>query len=242
MSHEAHRVPEHVAMIMDGNGRWAQKHGKPRLAGHEAGSETVRRVMEYCRDEGVRYLTLYAFSTENWSRPPEEVSGLMHLLGSFIDRYEDDLMKRQVRLRVIGNRADLLPDLQAALVRVEERTRSFEQQVIIALSYSGRNELTRAIRKIAEEVCAGEYGPDQINEALISAHLDAPDVPDPDLIIRTSGEFRLSNFLLWQCAYSEFYFTPVLWPDFDATDFKAALDAFAARDRRFGGVQKGTSV
>lgn len=238
MTPQTHRVPQHVAMIMDGNGRWAKNHGEPRLAGHQAGAETVRRVMEYCRDAGVRYLTLYAFSTENWSRPPEEVSGLMNLLGSFLNRYEDDLIERKVRLRVIGNRADLAPELQSALTRVEARTSAFEQQVIIALSYSGRNELTRAIRKIADDVRRGVYGPDDITEPLIASCLDAPDVPDPDLIVRTSGEFRLSNFLLWQCAYSEFYFTPVLWPDFNETDFKAALDSFAARDRRYGGVKK----
>jgi len=242
MSYDVHKVPQHIAMIMDGNGRWAKKFGKPRLAGHEAGAETVRRVMEFCRDAGVRYLTLYAFSTENWARPPDEVAGLMNLLASFISRYESDLIERNVRLRIIGNRADLSSELQTALERVEERTKCFEQQVIIALSYSGRNELTRAIRKIAEDVRLGKYEATEITESRISSHLDAPDVPDPDLIVRTSGEFRLSNFLLWQCAYSEFYFTPVLWPDFSAADFKAALEAFAARDRRYGGVKKESNV
>ncbi len=242
MSHDVHRVPQHIAMIMDGNGRWAKQLGKPRLAGHEAGAETVRRVMEYCRDAGVRYLTLYAFSTENWARPPEEVAGLMNLLAGFISRYEADLIERNVRLRIIGNRADLSSELQTALERVEERTQHFEQQVIIALSYSGRNELTRAIQKIAEDVRAGKYAATEITESRVASYLDAPDVPDPDLIIRTSGEFRLSNFLLWQCAYSEFHFTPVLWPDFSAADFKEALEAFAARDRRYGGVKKESSV
>jgi len=238
MSDVTNRVPQHIAMIMDGNGRWARQQGKPRLAGHEAGSETVRRVMGYCRKEGVRYLTLYAFSTENWSRPPEEVAGLMQLLNIFISKYEMELIEKQVRLRVIGNRADLSPDLQIALARVEQSTLHFEQQVIIALSYSGRNELVRAIRKIATAVRSGNCEPETIDENLIATSLDAPDVPDPDLIIRTSGEFRLSNFLLWQCAYSEFYFTPVLWPDFGEADFKTALDAFAARERRYGGVKK----
>jgi undecaprenyl diphosphate synthase len=242
MSQDVHRVPQHIAMIMDGNGRWAKQFGKPRLAGHEAGAETVRRVMEFCRVAGVRYLTLYAFSTENWSRPPDEVAGLMDLLGGFISRYESDLIERKVRLRIIGNRDDLSSELRSALVRVEESTKHFEQQVIIALSYSGRNELTRAIRKIVDDVGAGKHTPVEINETLISSYLDAPDVPDPDLIVRTSGEFRISNFLLWQCAYSEFYFTPILWPDFSEADFKAALESYAARDRRYGGVKKEASV
>jgi undecaprenyl diphosphate synthase len=242
MSADTHKVPQHIAMIMDGNGRWAKKFGKPRLAGHEAGSETVRRVMEYCKDAGVRYLTLYAFSTENWSRPPDEIAGLMKLLDLFISKYEAELVERKVRLRVIGNRADLSPELQASLLRVEEKTKEFEQQVIIALSYSGRSELTRAIRKIAEDVQAGKLETGAITEAVVSSYLDAPDVPDPDLIVRTSGEFRISNFLLWQCAYSEFYITPVLWPDFNEADFKDALESFASRDRRYGGVIKESAV
>lgn len=194
--------------------------------------------MEYCRDAGVRYLTLYAFSTENWSRPPEEVAGLMKLLESFIKEYETDLVERQVRLRVIGNRDDLPLDLQRELERIETMTEPFKQQVVIALSYSGRNELTRAIRKIASDVETGKLTLAEITEAKVSSYLDAPDIPDPDLIVRTSGEFRISNFLLWQCAYSEFYITPVLWPDFGEQDFKAALDAYAKRDRRYGGVNQ----
>lgn len=222
---------------MDGNGRWARQRGKPRLAGHEAGSESVRCVMNYCRDAGVQYLTLYAFSTENWSRPAEEVSGLMSLLDAFIAKYESELIERRVRLRVIGRREDLSAALQQSLARVERATAVFERQLIIALSYSGRSELVRAIRLIAEQVKAGRLAPESIGEATVAAHLDAPDVPDPDLIIRTSGEMRVSNFLLWQCAYSEFYVTPVLWPDFREADFREALDAYAKRDRRFGGVR-----
>lgn len=224
-------------MIMDGNGRWARQRGQPRLAGHEAGSETVRRVLNYCRDAGVRYLTLYAFSTENWTRPEDEVSGLMALLGRFIKRYEGDLIKRQVRLRVIGRRSDLSAQLRAALERVEQESAGFERQLIVALSYSGRSELARAARLIAEKVKAGTMRPEDVDEAAVAAHLYAPDVPDPELIIRTSGEMRISNFLLWQCAYSEFYVTPVLWPDFNEQEFNAALAAYAARDRRFGGVR-----
>lgn len=223
---------------MDGNGRWARQRGLPRLAGHEAGSETVRRVMNYCRDAGVRYLTLYAFSTENWSRPKDEVAGLMSLLGGFIAKYERELIERRVRLRVIGRREDLDGALLRAVERLERETAHCEQQqVIIALSYSGRSEIARAARLIAAEAVAGRLKPEEVDEAVVASHLYAPDIPDPDLIIRTSGEMRVSNFLLWQCAYSEFYITPVFWPDFQEPDFRAALDAFAARDRRFGGVQ-----
>ena len=206
------------------------------MAGHEAGTETVRRVMGYCRDAGIRYLTLYAFSTENWSRPPEEVAGLMTLLSVFIRKHEEELHEKQVRLRVIGNRADIAAPLMSEIERIERETAHFERQVIIALSYSGRNELVRAVRKIAHEVCAEGTAPEAIDEKVIAAHLDAPDVPDPDLIIRTSGEMRVSNFLLWQCAYSEFFVTPVLWPDFGEDEFNAALADFAKRSRRFGGV------
>jgi len=237
MESDDNKVPAHIAIIMDGNGRWAKQRGKPRLAGHEAGSETVRCVLNYCRDAGVRYLTLYAFSTENWSRPEDEVSGLMALLGSFIQNYEQELIGRQVRLRVIGRRDDLCETLRAALARLERETERFERQLIVALSYSGRSELARAARLIAEEVRAGTLAPEAVDESAIAARLYAPDVPDPDLIIRTSGEMRISNFLLWQCAYSEFYVTPVLWPDFREEAFNAALAAYATRDRRYGGVK-----
>ena len=232
----AERMPRHIAIIMDGKGRWAVKQGKPRLAGHEAGSQTVRRVLDYCREAGIGYLTLYAFSTENWSRPKEEVDGLMALLSHFIQENEQELLEKEVRLRVIGCRQDLSASLQDAIGRLERETSGFKRQLVVALSYSGRSELARAARSIAEEVKAGKIRPDEVDEALISSRLDAPDIPDPDLIIRTSGEMRISNFLLWQCAYSEFYVTPILWPDFDRTAFSEALLAYAARDRRYGGV------
>ena len=222
---------------MDGNGRWAKQRGEPRLAGHEAGAETVRCVMDYCRDAGVRYLTLYAFSTENWSRPQEEIAGLMSLLGAFIAKHEADLIERRVRLRVIGRREDLAEPLQRELARVERVTAGFDRQLIIALSYSGRSEIVRAVQMIAEKVRAGTLAPESIDESLVAAHLYVPDVPDPDLIIRTSGEMRVSNFLLWQCAYSEFYVTPVFWPDFREADFQAALVAYSMRDRRYGGLK-----
>ncbi len=231
------KIPAHIAMIMDGNGRWAGMRGKPRIEGHQAGAETVREVLGYCRDAGVRYLTLFAFSTENWSRPNEEVEGLMALLSGFIARYKSDLIANRVRLRVIGRRDDLPEYVRDSLEAVERDTAGFERQLIVALSYSGRSELAMAVREIARKAAAGEIEPDRVDEATVAAHLYAPDVPDPDLIVRTSGEMRVSNFLLWQCAYSEFYVTDVLWPDFREDDFKKALGAFAARERRFGGVE-----
>lgn len=235
-------MPQHVAMIMDGNGRWAESKGKPRLAGHEAGAETVRRVLDCCQSAGIKFLTLYAFSKENWLRSEEEVAGLMSLLSRFIKTYRNDLIKRRVRLRVIGDRKDLSSTLQRSLASVEQASHEFEHQLIVALSYSGRSELINATRLIAQKVEQGLLLPDAINETTIQQHLYAPDVPDPDLIIRTSGEMRLSNFLLWQGAYSEFYVTPVLWPDFKEADFTAALDAYALRDRRYGGVKAGKCV
>ena len=231
------KIPRHIAMIMDGNGRWARMRGKPRIEGHKAGAETVRQVLNYCRDYGVQYLTLYAFSTENWNRPDEEVKGLMSLLGSFIARYQKDLVANRVRLRVIGRRSDLPGNVLESLEKVERATAAFERQLIVALSYSGRSELAAAARSIAREVARGELDPESVGEDTVAARLYAPDVPDPDLIVRTSGEMRVSNFLLWQCAYSEFYITDVLWPDFREQDFKQALDAFAVRGRRFGGIE-----
>lgn len=228
--------PQHIAIIMDGNGRWAQQQGKPRLAGHQAGAETVRRVVRLCHDAGIRYLTLYAFSTENWKRPSTEVAGLMQLLQLFLENEKQALIQQCVRLRVIGQRDDLPPAVQDAIADVENATKHFDNNLILALSYSGRSELTRALRKIAQAVHRGEITPDLLTEETITAALDTAGIPDPDLIIRTSGEFRISNFLLWQCAYSEFYITQTCWPDFREQDFNDALAAFAARERRYGGI------
>ena len=229
------KLPRHIAIIMDGNGRWAKRQGKPRLAGHEAGSETVRRLLGYCRDAGIAYLTLYAFSTENWSRPPEEVAGLMNLLGYFIRKNEADLLEKKVRLRVIGRREDLPEPLQADILRLERETAQFERQLLIGLSYSGRSEIARAARRLAEQVKAGTLAPEAIDEAAVAANLYAPDVPDPDLIIRTSGELRTSNFLTWQAAYSELMFTDTYWPDFTPEEFEEMIKAYGNRERRFGG-------
>ena len=231
------QVPRHIAMIMDGNGRWAKRRGHIRLDGHRAGAETVRRVLDYCKKYGVQYLTLYAFSTENWSRPKAEVTGLMKLLAKFLREKERDLIKDECRFRAIGRRGDLPAGLQELIAKVEESTKLFQRQLIVCLSYGGRAEIADAATRLAEDVRAGRLPAGNVSEKTFASYLYAPDVPDPDLILRTSGEFRLSNFLLWEAAYSELYVTPVLWPDFEEKDFVAALDAFASRSRRFGGVK-----
>jgi undecaprenyl diphosphate synthase len=228
-------VPKHVAVIMDGNGRWALARGKKRLAGHRAGVDALERMLGWCRDAGVKILTVYAFSTENWKRPAEEVSGLMKLFSTFIRLKTRKLMREGVRFRVIGRRGDLPPALAASIARVEEKTASFEQQLVLAVSYGGRAEIVDAARRLVAEAAAGQIRPEDVDEALVGNRLYAPDLSDPDLIIRTSGEQRISNFLLWECAYSEFFFTDVLWPDFSREDFDAALASYAARDRRKGG-------
>ncbi len=228
-------VPRHVAVIMDGNGRWARQHGRPRLFGHRAGAESLRAVLRSCRDHGVEYLTVYAFSTENWVRPKEEVSGLMSLLKTFLKKDEHELHENQVRLRVTGRIHDLPKAVRTELERVMAATRQYERwHLILALSYGGRTEIADAVRAIARKVKAGELDPDQIDEPTISRHLYLPDVPDPDLMIRTSGELRLSNFLLWELSYAEFYFTDVLWPDFREPHFAEALAEYSRRQRRFG--------
>lgn len=228
-------VPRHVAVIMDGNGRWAKQRGQPRIFGHRAGAESLRAILRACRDHGVEYLTVYAFSTENWIRPRDEVTGLMALLKTFLKKDEHELHENQVRLRVTGRIQDLPKAVRAELERVMVATRSYAKgQLILALSYGGRMELVDAVRAIATAARAGELDPARIDEATISRHLYLPDVPDPDLMIRTSGELRLSNFLLWELSYSEFYFTETLWPDFREPDFAKALAEYARRQRRYG--------
>jgi len=231
-------VPRHVAVIMDGNGRWAAQRGLPRLKGHEAGAESVRAVVRACRDAGVRYLTLYAFSVENWTRPVDEVSGLMALLVRFLAREERLLHEQRIRLRLMGRLEDLPADTRAGLERAMKATAGYDAgQLILALSYGGRTEIAAAARRIAEAARAGLLDPAAVDEALFARHLYLPDVPDPDLLIRTSGELRLSNFLLWQAAYAEFYFTPVLWPDFREAELFEAIRDYGRRQRRFGGVE-----
>jgi undecaprenyl diphosphate synthase len=232
------QMPAHVAIIMDGNGRWARQRGWPRLKGHEAGAETVREVVRYCDECGIKYLTLYAFSKENWVRPASEVQGLMRLLRIYLRDQAAELHERHVRFRVIGCREDLPAAVRRSVAKMEQATAAYAGgQLILALSYGGRTELAQAARAIAARVARGELDPAAIDERTVAAHLYAPDVPDPDLVIRTSGEMRLSNFLVWQTAYSEYYATPVLWPDFREADFRAALDSYAARSRRFGGLE-----
>ncbi len=234
--------PVHVAIIMDGNGRWAQSRGLPRSKGHEAGAESVRSTLRSAAKFGIRYITLYAFSVENWKRPVAEVSGLMSLLRSFLASHESDLHENRTRLRVLGRRSDLPLLVDQALRRVEKATEKYDERtLVLALSYGGRTEIAAAAHTIAEKVKRGEIDPATVDEATVASHLYLPDVPDPDLIIRTSGELRLSNFLLWQCAYSELYVTPVLWPDFREREFADALEAFSRRKRRFGGLGDGSA-
>jgi undecaprenyl diphosphate synthase len=242
MAEQSEQSPlRHVAIIMDGNGRWAQMRGWSRIKGHHAGAETVRCVLRCCRAARIKYLTLYAFSKENWSRPRTEVSALMRLLRDYLRQQEAELHANQIRLRVMGCREDLSPAVRREIERVEAATARYDgAHLLLAISYGGRFEIARAARLIATRVARGELDPASIDEPTLAGHLYLPDVPDPDLIIRTSGEQRISNFLLWQSAYSEFYVTPVLWPDFREADFQAAIENYAARSRRFGGLGAGT--
>ena len=230
-------APRHVGIIMDGNGRWAQARGLPRFEGHRRGVDAVRRTVRAASDAGVRYLTLYSFSTENWLRPPEEVSLLMGLLKRFIRNDLADLHANDVRVRVIGRRNELAVDIATLLSEAEEVTKNNRGlTLVIAFNYGGRQEIVDAARQLAREAAAGRLDPEMIDVADLAVRLGSSDIPDPDLIIRTSGEQRLSNFLLWQAAYAEFVFVPMHWPEFDKAAFEAALDEFAARERRFGGV------
>ncbi len=229
------RLPAHVGIIMDGNGRWAQRRGLPRLAGHRAGVENLRRLLNAAVKFGVPIITLYAFSTENWRRPKEEVEGLLNLLREALDKEVDKLHQNGVQLRHIGDLSPLSDELKASIHHAIELTRHNKRLIAnIAFNYGGRDEIVRAVRAIVAE----GHPPEAITDALIAAHLDTAGLPDPDLIIRTSGEMRLSNFLLWQAAYAEFYVTPVLWPDFGEEAFYEALHAFAGRKRRFGGLDE----
>lgn len=231
------RPPRHVAIIMDGNGRWAKARGLPRIKGHHEGAKSVRAVLHACREIGIEYLTLYAFSVENWVRPEAEVKGLMFLLRKFLRDDEDELHEFQTRFRVIGRISDLPAALQKEVKRVEDATRTYSRHTLtLALSYGGRAELVDATRAIAEKVRAGTLAPAKIDETTIHDHLYAPDLPDPDYMIRTSGEQRLSNFLLWQLSYAEFYFTPVLWPDFRREQLLEAVEEYHKRHRRFGDI------
>lgn len=228
-------MPRHVAIIMDGNGRWAQAHDKPRHAGHRAGVKATRNIVEAAAQRGVKALTLFAFSSENWSRPSEEVSSLMSLFLEVLKREVDVLDKNGIRIRFIGAREQLSERLQKMLLAAEEQTAgNVKMELVLAVAYGGRWDLVNAVRGVAEEVAAGKLSADQITENDVAQRLSLAGVIPPDLLIRTGGEQRISNFLLWDIAYAELYFTPTLWPDFGAADLEAALDFYAGRERRFG--------
>jgi undecaprenyl diphosphate synthase len=230
-------APRHVAIIMDGNGRWAKARGLPRNLGHRQGVDVVREVVRASRSLGIRYLTLYAFSSENWKRPQSEVSGLMDLLRLYIRRELKELANGGVRIRVIGDRDKLDPDINELIADAEAQTRdNTALTLVIALSYGGQDEIVAACRRIAEQVAAGTLAPDQISADTVAGQLQTVGIPDPDLVIRTSGEQRLSNFLLWQSAYSELIFVDKLWPDFGQADLAAAVAEFQRRERRYGGT------
>lgn len=231
------RLPEHVGIIMDGNGRWARKRGLPRSAGHRAGAQTFRKITRYCSNVGIRYLTVYAFSTENWRRPREEVDALMRLFKDYLQEALDDFKDDDIVIRFIGDRSAFSPDLIRLMEDNEEISKDRTGMVLnIAMNYGGRDELVRAVQEIACEVRDGHISADDINAQLISDHTYTRGEPDPDLIIRPSGEHRTSNFLLWQSAYSEYVIMDILWPDFKEKDLDAALIEYARRSRRFGGV------
>lgn len=228
-------LPQHIAIIMDGNGRWAEKHTLGRLSGHRRGAETVRTIVRICREIGIRYLTLYAFSVENWSRPSKEVSALMHLLGEYIHSELSDMLQNGIRLTMIGNIEALDASVRQLLERAMAETAGNKEMTLnLALSYGGRDEIVRAVSRIVQDVREGGLSPQEVTTEVFSRYLYTADIPDPDLLIRTSGEYRLSNFLLWQSAYTEFYFTDILWPDFGREELLAAIKDYQKRERRYG--------
>lgn len=239
MAEEMRDVPRHVAIILDGNGRWAKKRMLPRNAGHAAGSKNVEKICKAAWEMGIEYVTMYAFSTENWSRPKSEVDALMKLLHQYLSDCLKTSRKNNMQVRVIGDISRLEPELQERIRELEEySSQNTGLHFQVALNYGSRDEITRGIQRIAKEVKEGRLEPEAIEEALIGKYLDTEGIPDPDLMIRTSGEQRLSNYLLWQMAYTEFYFTDVLWPDFNKEELERAVAFYRGRDRRFGGVQR----
>ncbi len=236
---DEYKIPAHVAIIMDGNGRWAKKRGLPRTAGHAQGARVVEQILEDADHMGIKYLTVYAFSTENWTRPDAEVKALMNLLRTYMKTSLAKCAKNNVRIRVIGDKSWLDEDLQRSIANLEESTKNntgigFQ----IAINYGARDEMRRAVQKLAGKVQRGELSPEEITEETISNELDTAGIPDPDLLIRTCGEERLSNFLMWQLSYSELYFTDAAWPDFTKEELEKAVDAYNHRERRFGGLMK----
>ena len=232
------RIPRHVALILDGNGRWAKKRGLPRTAGHREGCLTMEKIVEEAAKLGIRYLTVYGFSTENWKRPEEEVNALMGLFRHYRTRLLSVAKEHGVRVRMIGDRTRFAPDIIEGINRLEEETKDYETMTfIIAVNYGGRDEITRAVKKLAGDVKDGKLLPEEIREDIFESYLDTAGIPDPDLLIRTSGELRLSNYLLWQLAYTELYVTDCLWPDFNREELLAGIEAYNRRERRFGGIR-----
>lgn len=231
------KLPRHVAIIMDGNGRWAKSKGLPRIYGHKKGAEVAKKIIYKTKELGIPYLTLFAFSKENWLRPEEEIKTLLELLKSYLDAEFEEMKKGGIKFKVIGDKEDFPKDLQEKLELIEKTTEKNDKMVLcMALSYGGKNEIVKATRKLAEEVKKGKISPEDIDEKLFRNFLDTKDIPDPDLLIRTSGEMRISNFLLFQLAYTEFYFTSIYWPDFDENEYLKALYSYQQRERRFGRV------
>ena len=233
---EKPKPPRHIAIIMDGNGRWAKQRGLPRTAGHAAGAEAFRRIANYCRTLGVEYLTVYAFSTENWKRSAEEVAGIMRLLRRYLEEALRDMEKNRVRFCFFGDLSKLSPELQALCDRAQKQSEDYDVQVNFCLNYGGRDEIVQAAQRFALDAAGGKCRPEELTEEMFSSYLYSAGVPDPELIIRPSGEKRTSNFLLWQSAYSEYVFMNVLWPDFSPADLDAAIEEYHRRNRRFGGV------
>ncbi len=237
-SPQAERAPRHIAIIMDGNGRWAERRNWPRSLGHREGVEALRRTVEAAGELGVRYLTVFGFSTENWRRPPDEVNALLDLMRLYVGRDLDRLVRDGVRVRIIGDRTGLERDILDIIARAEARTaHNAKLDLTIAFNYGGQNEIARAARRLAEDVAAGRIQPAHVDAETFGRYLDTADLPDPDLVIRPSGELRLSNFLLWQAAYAELVFLDVLWPDFNRSTLETAIDEYRRRDRRYGGVR-----
>ncbi len=231
-------IPEHIAIILDGNGRWAKSRKMPRNYGHLQGAKNVEQICQDAYDMGVKYLTVYAFSTENWKRSVEEVSGIMNILRQYLTSFKTHVKRDKLTVRVIGDRSRLANDINQLIDELWEMSKDHQGLTLtIALNYGSRDEITRAVRQIAKEACEQKLAPSEITEDVISAHLDTNYMPDPDLLIRTSGELRLSNYLLWQLAYTEFYFTDVCWPDFDKDELRKAIQYYNGRERRYGGVK-----
>jgi undecaprenyl diphosphate synthase len=231
------RLPRHIAIIMDGNGRWAKRKGLPRTAGHAAGAENFRTIATCCKEMGIGYFTVYAFSTENWKRPPEEVGTIMGLLEKYLEEAIEKILAENLKLKILGDTTALSPKLRELVVRTDELSRRTDgMQVNVCLNYGGRDEIIRAARTFAKDCAAGRAAPEDLTENMFSNLLFTAGIPDPDLIIRPSGEIRTSNFLLWQSAYAEYYFTDVLWPDFSREELNRAIAAYQSRSRRFGGV------